>query len=451
MNDKRNQLLNNNLWQLMFKLSIPSIVGMLVIGLYSFVDAIFVGQWVGEEALGAISVAYPFTLINNGIAVLVGIGSASVLSRAIGKKDDNTIKLIMGNLLLTTLVLSLIVLILGVIFTEHFIALSGAKGNIFTLATTYLRIVFIGSFFVNFSQSANMVIRGEGKMTIAMSIMAMGAVLNIILDVFAIKIMNLGIAGAALATITAQLIQAIATFYYFVKVSPSVKLKRIAFAPALLPEIFSIGVSAMLMQVLSLVQQTLMYAVIARVGGQNSIILIGAVMRYLMLSFIPLWGISQGFQPLVGTNFGANQFDRVKGATRVFSIAAIVVGLLFWVPFMLFTDNILSWFIKNPAIINAGVFNARLAYSIFPLMGVSIILLTLFQAIGDAKKAGLIVLMKQLFLFAPILLLASVSPLKETGVFLTLPLTDLIVLFITLFMVKQRFNKMSIPAGKSLK
>lgn len=451
MNDKRNQLLNDSLWKLMFKLSIPSIVGMLVIGLYTFVDAIFVGQWVGEDALGAIAVAYPFTLINNGIAVLVGIGSASVLSRAIGKKDDDTIKLIMGNLLLTVLILSLVVLILGMTFTEQLIALSGAEGNIFALATTYLRIIFIGSFFVNFSQSANMVIRGEGKMTVAMSIMAMGAILNIVLDVFTIKVMNLGIAGAAIATIAAQLIQAIATLYYFIKVSPSVKLKRIAFAPRLLPEIFSIGVSAMLMQVLSLVQQTLMYAVISRVGGQKSIILIGAVMRYLMLSFIPLWGISQGFQPLVGTNFGANQFNRVKDATRVFSIAAIAVGLLFWVPFMLFTENILSWFIKNPAIVSAGVSNARLAYIIFPLMGVSIILLTLFQAIGDAKKAGLIVLMKQLFLFAPILLIAAASPLKDTGVFLTMPLTDLIVLFITLYMIKQSFSKMSAPIAKSLK
>lgn len=188
--DTRTKLLTKSPWPLMIELSIPAVLGMVVVGLYNMMDSIFVGQMVGDVQMGAISVSYPLTLINAGSAAMLGVGSASVLSRAIGKKDENTIKKIMGNLVAMVLLLSVIYTVVGMVFTRQLLSLTGASDNILNYAEKYLRIVFAGSLFVNFFQSANMVIRGEGQLKRAMTIIASGAILNIILDPIFISILN---------------------------------------------------------------------------------------------------------------------------------------------------------------------------------------------------------------------------------------------------------------------
>ena len=214
MTDKREELISGSIVKLMFKLGIPGIIGMLVISLYSFVDAAFVGRYVGEKALGAISVAYAFTLINNGIAVLIGIGSASVLSRAIGRKDQKTIDSVMGNVLVLTVLLSSIVMVAGYVFAPQLLRLIGAEGEMHTLGVQYLRIVYLGSIFVNFGQASNMVLRGEGRITLAMIIMGSGAVLNIALDALFIIVFKQGIAGAAVSPLSSQAVCAFVRFFY---------------------------------------------------------------------------------------------------------------------------------------------------------------------------------------------------------------------------------------------
>ncbi len=166
--DRKNFLLTASPGRLMASLSLPAIVGMVVIGLYTFVDAIYAGQLIGTDAMGAVSIAYPFTFINSGIACLIGMGSASVLSRAIGSGDQDTVDGIMGNLIAMTLILSVAVMVLGVAFAEPLLSLTGAEGDMLDLATAYLRVIFCGSLFVNFAQSSNMVMRGEGDMVRAM-------------------------------------------------------------------------------------------------------------------------------------------------------------------------------------------------------------------------------------------------------------------------------------------
>ena len=178
MSNVRSELLEEKPFKLMVKLCVPAMIGMLVVGLYSFVDAVFDGQFVGPNAMGAVSVAYPFTLINNGIATLVGVGSASILSRAIGKKDNDTVDKVMGNLLVLITILSILITVIGITFTRQILSLSGATGEILDLAERYLKIIFVGSIFINFAQSANMVMRAEGLMKKAMFYMGIGAVVN---------------------------------------------------------------------------------------------------------------------------------------------------------------------------------------------------------------------------------------------------------------------------------
>ncbi len=446
IDNKKEKLLNGNIVKLMFNLSLPAIVGMLVIGLYSFVDAIFVGQWVNEVAVGAISVAYPLTLINNGIAVLVGIGSASLLSRAIGREDKETIDKIMGNLLTLVFLLSLVTTVVGYFFTKQLLYFSKVEGEMLVYAIKYLKIIFIGSFFVNFAQAANMVMRGEGKMMTAMIIMAIGAVLNIILDPIFIKVLGFGVEGAAIATVIAQVVQFLITLVYFLKFSPKVKFKKIRLERSILSGVLSVGASAMLMQVLSLVQQTVLYSRLMKYGGPEKVILMGAIMRYMMLAFIPIWGISQGFQPVAGINYGAQKYDRVKKSTIVFGLGATTLALIFWVPFMLFTNDILSWFIKdNISIITNGLLEARIAMLVFPIVGSLIIFVTLFQAIGDAKKAGLLIILRQAMLFIPLAyILPNIYNLSSIGVFSSFSLTDitvfLIAIFSTIKLIKNNFR-----------
>ena len=250
--DTRTKLLTKNPWPLMIELSIPAVLGMVVVGLYNMMDSIFVGQMVGDVQMGAISVSYPLTLINAGSAAMLGVGSASVLSRAIGKKDENTIKKIMGNLVAMVLLLSVIYTVVGMVFTRQLLSLTGASDNILNYAEKYLRIVFAGSLFVNFFQSANMVIRGEGQLKRAMTIIASGAILNIILDPIFISILNpygMGIEAAAYATIFSQFVQAAITLWYFKKKSPHVKIGRIRIDGELLPQVLSVGVTFAFLQV----------------------------------------------------------------------------------------------------------------------------------------------------------------------------------------------------------
>ena len=439
MIDKREHLISGNIFKLMLELSIPGIIGMFVISLYSFVDAIFVGKYVGSVALGAISVAYTFTLINNGIAVLVGIGSASVLSRAVGRNDQKTIDSIMGNVLLLTLLFSLIAMTIGLIFAPQLLTLVGAEGEMLHLGTNYLRIVYLGSIFVNFGQAANMVMRGEGRMGIAMLLMGISAVLNIVLDAVFVIVLKKGLEGAAIATVISQIVLAICNFCYFAFFSKNVKFKHFKIQKSIVKETLSIGFSAMLMQIFALLQQMITYSTLKKYGGEDQVILMGAFFRYLMLSFIPLWGISQGYQPFAGTNFGARKFERVKKGTFLFYGFGLFLSLIFWLIFLLMPEQVLGLFLENKELISSGRTNAMLALSLFPLSAIMIINLTLFQALGKAKYAGMLVISRQFLLYVPAVLILPIF-LGTRGIWISSPLVDTLIMILSVFIMIKLFK-----------
>ena len=443
--DTRTKLLTQNPVSLMFELSVPAILGMVVVGLYNFMDSVFVGQMVGSVQMGAISVSYPFTLINGGTAAMLGVGSASVLSRAIGKKDEATIGKIMGNLVAMVILLSAIITVVGMVFTRPILTLAGASGDILNYAEKYLRIVYAGSLFVNFFQSANMVIRGEGQLKKAMLIIGSGAVLNIILDPIFITLLNpvgRGMEGAAYATVLSQIIQALITVWYFKKKSQHVKIGRIRIEKSLLPQILAVGVSALLMQVLTLVQQSVIYRVASNYGGETSQILLGAALRVWNFAFVPLWGISQGFQPAAGTNYGAKDYNRVKKLTGVFVASATILSLLFYIPVELFPANVLALFITTPGVAASGATNFRIMFSTYILQGSFLIAVTLFQSLGKANKATWLVLFRQIILFMPLaVILPMIGGMGIRGVWLAIALTDAILVVITISMMLAEFRK----------
>ncbi len=444
MSEIRAELTTKNLWRLMIKLSVPAILGQFVVGLYALVDSIYVGQMISTDAMSAVSAASPFFLINNGIAVLLGIGSGSILSRAIGRKDHATVDKIMGNLAVLVLILSAATMVFGIVFAPFLLSLSGAEGLVLEMGVSYLRTIFIGSIFVNFMQAANMVMRAEGRMAIAMSIMAGGAVLNIVLDPIFIKVFsNYGPQAVALATVVSQFAQALFTLWYFLKKSPVVKFQRFRLEAELLPEILKIGSSAMLMQVMMLVQMTVVYNSVVKYGNSSQIAIMGAAQRVMQLSFVPIWGMSQGLQPVVGTNYGAKEYKRVKQATNVFIIGSTILAAIAWGIVELFPGQILSAFITEPDIVLKGILNFRIMFSIFPTYGLLIMAITYFQALGKGKQAGLLVVFRQFALPIPLVLILPILMKGNVlGAWAAIPLNDVIIFLAASFLLIKEYKKL---------
>mgnify|MGYP000902275931 FL=1 len=440
--DMKTQLLTKSPKELLFKLAVPGIIGMVVIGLYPFMDGIFAGRLIGDYAMSAISVSMSLTIINGGISALIGVGSASILSRAIGKGDKETIDKIFGNFCYWVILFSAIITIAGLIFAPHFLDMVGAKGNIKELGVRYLRVVFFGSLFVNFAQAGNMTMRGEGALKQSMMIMGTGAILNIILDPILMKLMGeYAIEGAAIATVLSQIVQALLTFHYFSKKSSFVKIHKVKKYKAIYREMFSIGSSAMMMQILFAVQQTFLFKQAFVYGGDNWGILMSATMRLYMFSFIPLWGMSQGLQPVIGANFGAKQYGRVKDTMKIFMYGATILAAASWIPSMFCSDTLLSLFSVRHEIIEAGVKNFKMFYSTFILYGIMIMTLTFFQSIGDGKKAGIIVLLRQLVLFIPAILLLP-QLFGVSAVWWAEPIVDFTMIIVGLFLMLNVMRKM---------
>lgn len=439
--DMKTQLLTKPPKQLLFQLSIPAVMGMFVIGLYPLMDGIFAGQIIGQVAMAACGVAMPLTYINSGIATLLGMGSASVLARALGKGDQGVVNKVMGNLIFWVLVCSAITTVGGLLLAPYFLDLVGATGEIKALGIRYLHIIFLGSVFVNFTQSANMVIRGEGLMKKAMLIMALGAGMNIALD--PILMMALGdyaIEGAALATVISQITQALVTYHYFRKQSQQVKIGPIRIEKELSGQVFAVGVSAMMMQLLFMIQQTLLYKMAFQYGGEMHGTLMAAAIRMYGFSFIPLWGMSQGLQPVVGTNFGAKRYDRVAASVRVFSWGGLLLAGFFWILALALPGQILQLFGVEASLIAQGVGYFRLFYMSFVLYGVMVMAVTFFQAIGDGKKASLIVLGRQLVAFVPLALLLP-QWLGVAGVWLAQPLVDTVIILLGVWLMIKEIHK----------
>lgn len=439
-------LLSASPLELLLKLSVPAIIGMVVVGLYNLMDAIYVGRMVGKTAMGAVSVSYPFTLVNTGLATLIGVGSASILSRAIGKNDQRTIDKIMGNLIALNLIFSILIMGIGMIFTRQVLSLSGAEGDILKVASRYLRIIFAGSLFVNFAQSANMIMRGEGMLKKAMLISGGAAMINIVLDpifILIMKPMGLGAEGAAYATILSQFIQAALTLMYFLKQSQNVKIHGVRLEKDLFGEIFGVGFSAMLMQVMLLVQQTVLYNIAGKNGGSDWQIILGAALRVQSFAFIPLWGLSQGYQPAIGTNYGAKQFNRVKYITKSFSIAATLLAAVFYLPIMFAPKGMLSLFLSDRAVVLLGADDFRIFFLSYITLGLWVIVLTMMQALGRASNASILVILRQIAIYIPAaFIMPHVAGLGVHGVFYAPLITDVCVFVVVIYMLNKELKQM---------
>ena len=206
----------------------------------------------------------------------------------------------------------------------------------------------------------------------------------------------------------------------------------------------------MLMQVMTLVQQTVLYNVASRYGGDSWQIILGAALSTQSFAFIPLWGMSQGFQPAAGTNYGAKQYDRVKQVTKGFIIGATILTLIFYIPIQLAPATLLSWFIKDESLASQGIAPFRILFSTYVLLGFLIMAITLMQSLGKASKASVLVMLRQIVLFIPLaIVMPMIGGLGITGVFVAPALTDLVVVILAVFMVASVFKDLTKQAAQS--
>lgn len=439
--------------RLFIKYAFPGMIGMLGNALYNLMDGIFVGRLLGGDELAAVSIVFIIVMFNQSFFSLIGTGSVSILSRGIGSKNDKIISHIPGNLILMILIPSAFLSVVCFFFSENIVSFFGASENIAVQAERYLKVLSIGFVFGSIGPGMNILLRGEGKMKLAMLVIILSTSLNIILDPIMIKIF--GIEGAAIATIISQIFYLILTLVLSNRKSVFVKFRTngIHFRKEFFKDILSIGFSAMMIHLMTVIQQLIFYKSLAYYGSDAEIILMGATLRILSFVFIPLWGISQGLQPIIGINYGSMKIKRVQNAYKTFLLISSSISGILWIFVMVFPQICLGMFITDNEIVHEGMNLFRIALSSYFLMGFLITTLTLYQAIGKALKASILTLGRQLIFFIPLVLILPLF-FGIIGVWLSIPLTDFltsIFTFLTSLKEKEELNgkKVINVAGKA--
>ncbi|GAB1540315.1 MATE family efflux transporter [Scytonema sp. NUACC21] len=439
-----NEILQGNLLKLMFKLSTPGILGTLLLSSSTFVDALFAGRLIGETAVAGISLASPLTSIIGGSAYLVGVGSASVLSRAIGSGDINTQSKIFGNLIVIGVVISFVLTIIGYSFGEELVIFMGGSGDVASNGAEFFKTYMLCSVFCIIAVSANHLIKSEGRLRLSMIFAAVFVIINIILNTIFISIFHWGIRGLALATVIAMLVYCIVILTYFMSGKSSIPVHpiKLVIAVDLLPDILSVGISELLTPVMSLIQSFVVFQSISRYGTQNDIAFLGVTLTLTSLAVIPLNGFTQALQPVIGINYGARNYDRLKKAYLTFVIGVITLLTLFWLPLQLFPKTFLGWLLPNVTFTNSHLINFRILNLLIPIMPFISYGVVLFQSIGKGKIVAIIVILRSLILFIPSIITLSMF-MGLNGIYYGMVLTDTIIILIALKLTVKEFHNFS--------
>jgi putative MATE family efflux protein len=420
------------MWSLLRRLSLPAMIGMMVNALYNFVDTIFVGQGVGAIAIGALSIAFPIQMLISAFAQMFGMGSASIISRRLGEKNEKAAAAAAGTALSATVLFALLISILGTIFMDPILTAFGATGEILPFAREYLSIILYGSVFLSLSMAANSIIRAEGKAKTAMLIMVIGTGANILLDPLFIFGFGLGIKGAAIATVVSQFFASLFVIRFFIKNESTLPLQLSSFIIKFreLREMIVLGFSVFVRQSGSSVMALAVNNMLGLYGGEMAIAAYGMVLRVIIFFLMPIFGIVQGFQPIAGYNYGARNMDRVKEVVKKSILATTVMATFGFTLVFLFPRAILTVFTSDTEALALAVPALKIIMLMIPMIGLQAIGSSFFQSIGKAVPAFFLGLSRQfLFLIPLVLILPRFFGLS--GVWMAFPIADLMATLIT--------------------
>lgn len=445
MQQRRHILADQNIKRLLFKLSLPATTGMLVMALYNVIDTIFVGRGVGPLGIAGLSIVFPIQMIVLSIGQLFGIGGASAVSRSLGEGDEEKAQSVIGTVYSSAVIVSILLTVVALVFKEQFLMLFGATEGIYPYAKDYYEIIVLASLLFIITMSTNNLLRSEGHARIAMITMIIGAVSNIFLDALFIFGLNMGIRGAAWATVVAKILSVIYVVIYICKGRSilKVQLRHLYIKPVLLKEIFSIGTASFIRSVAGSMVFALFNNALGTHGGDLAIAAYGIVQRFLRLIIMPLIGIGQGLQPIVGYNYGAKCFDNVLRANKLAIIWATSLSLFGWLVVQLFARPLMTIFTADSELIAAGAHAVRHMLFMLPVVGFHLVGTVMFMALGKALPSILLSMSREILFLIPLILILP-NFFGVDGVWITMPISDVLAFSLTFTLFTREMKKMKL-------
>jgi putative MATE family efflux protein len=422
--------------RLLIMFTLPAFISMAVHTLYNVVDTIFIGRYVGRDAIGGLTLVFPIQMLSLVIGMTAGIGGASLISRFLGANQTDRAELALGNSFTITFVSSIVLTAIGLANIPLWCRLLGASEVTLPFASDYLHIILIGMFFMTFSFALSSLIRAAGNAKVPMIGMVLSAALNILLDWVFIVPLEGGVKGAAWATVVSQIVGVIYFMsYYFVgKSELRFNFRNLRPNWKTMWEIFAIGSSAGAMILGGSLSAIIVNRTVITFGGDLALATWGILNRIMMFAIMPAIVIGQGLQPIVGFNYGARRFDRVLKSIKISGIAATAIGLLVFLAVYFHPDAAIRLFIDDDELVELGIHAAKLVFLVMYLIGLINIGATVFQSIGKALQAFLSTTTRSvLFLIPAILILPRF--LELDGVWWAFPITDFMTFALVMSML----------------
>lgn len=404
---KVERLGSDKIGKLLLEMSSQTTFSLLVYAIYSITDTYFLSVGINSLAAAGASIISPVLMALGGVATIVGVGGASVVSRALGEQNTERASRAVANTFIIFWVVAAVITIFGALFIEPIVVLLGATPNVAPYAVTYGRIIFLGAIT---STGYSAIIRADGNVRFSTAIWVIPVTVNLVLCWLLIMVLRVGVAGAALATVAGQAVSAgMSVYFFFFRKNRSYNLRAASFRPdgALMREILMIGLPSFLKSISASLMVIITNNLLKVIGGDSALGVYAIISRLYAALNMPQTGIVQGMQPLVGYNFGQKRFDRVRKTISLSLGASVTYGLLICGLCWLMPATLIALLSRESAIISAGQTALRLLALSYPLSGVSILVAAYFQSVGKAKQALMITLGGILLVKLPVLLLAS--------------------------------------------
>lgn len=442
----KNDLGTDNIMRLLIKFSIPAIIGMVVNMLYNVVDRMYIGNIpnVGGLAITGVGITMPVTQIITGLGMLVGIGTSASISITFGKGQKDEAQKYLGNGFTGILVISLLVAVFGNIFAPQILTLFGASENTLPYALAYIRPLMLGTICNLFAFGLNHSIRSDGSPKLSMMTMIIGACINIILDPIFIFVLGLGIQGAAYATVISQFVAGCWVFYYFtksnkstIKITPSNMKLNIP----IMKNILLIGLAPFSMQLASSIVSILANKSLMTYGGDLHIGAMAIITSIYSIVIMPIFGLNQGAQPILGYNFGAKNYARVRQTYMYSLIGSTIILVLSFILVQTFPEVAVGMFNNDPELTDITVSGMKMFLLSMPIIGIQMTASNYYQAVGKAKKAMVIGLTRQLiFLIPAFLILPPLFKLK--GVWYAGPTADVLAVLVSAIIIFREMHSL---------
>lgn len=434
MNKSQQILGTEPIGKLLIKYSVPAIIGMMVNALYNVVDRMFIGNipGVGPMAITGLGVTMPIMTIILAFGMLVGIGATTNISIKLGQGKREEAEHIVGNSITLALIIGIILTVVGTIFSDSILKVFGASESTLIYAKSYMSIILLGTIFSISAMVFNNIIRGDGNPKLSAIIMAAGCATNIVLDAVLIFGFNMGIQGAALATIASQGLTAIWGFSYYLKGKSNLKFKKssLKLDMNIVKMIFAIGSAPFAMQLATSLVQVISNNALRTYGSDLAIGAMATISSIVMIFLMPSFGLVQGMQPIVGFNYGAKNYDR---AIKTFKLSLLSSSVFFIVGALLiqFVPQVLvGMFNRDPQLMDITVNGLRKYSFALPIIGISIVGTNYIQSSGKAKIAMVLSLLRQVIILIPMILILP-KFLGLNGVWFAQPTADIIASAIT--------------------